>query len=293
MLIGVFLNTILYGLLVLQMFIYYQTYKKDATWIKYFVLYLFVIETMNTGFDIAMMYEPLILNWGSAVATTFFPKMLAAEPIVTASISTPIQIFIAWRILTISKSRIIPAIIVFFAIVSLGGATWTSVKLAMIKLFIRKPELHWCALLWLLSSAISDGLIAFTLVYTLYQRKTGFKETDNAINRIMRVTIQTGLVTNFVWDLALGKLYSNALLSTLNARAGWNNLANANASHNVLFGDTGASSTVVSENTFRFRNSRKSSANPQLVTTGVFELEPTDTSTFSVGKAASNADIHA
>lgn len=37
MLIGVFINMILYGVLVVQAWAYYQTYKRDAIWIKYFV----------------------------------------------------------------------------------------------------------------------------------------------------------------------------------------------------------------------------------------------------------------
>lgn len=30
------------------------------------VLYLFLLETINTGFDIGMMYEPLIKRFGNA-----------------------------------------------------------------------------------------------------------------------------------------------------------------------------------------------------------------------------------
>lgn len=87
------------------------------------------------------------------------------------------------------------------------------------------------------------------------KRKTGHKSTTVTINRIIRLTIQTGLVTmifaiadlllftisrgtavNFVWDFALSKLYTNALLSTLNARAGWSNLNKGMAdTDNVLF----------------------------------------------------------
>jgi hypothetical protein len=39
---------------------------------------------------------------------------------------------------------------------------------------------------------------------------------------------------NFLWDLALSKLYTNSLLSTLNARAGWNNLSGQSGT-NLLF----------------------------------------------------------
>lgn len=43
--------------------------------------------------------------------------------------------------------------------------------------------------------------------------------------------------SNFVWDFALSKLYTNALISTLNARAGWGTLTDRGSGHNVLFGD--------------------------------------------------------
>ncbi|KAG6373661.1 hypothetical protein JVT61DRAFT_6327 [Boletus reticuloceps] len=38
---------------------------------------------------------------------------------------------------------------------------------------------------------------------------------------------------NFIWDLTLSKLYSNSLLSTLNARGGWK--ATSSVRDNVLF----------------------------------------------------------
>lgn len=43
--------------------------------------------------------------------------------------------------------------------------------------------------------------------------------------------------SNFIWDFSLSKLYTNALLSTLNARVGWSHLnANGQNPDNVLFG---------------------------------------------------------
>jgi hypothetical protein len=257
MLIGTYLNTILFGILVIQVFIYYRTYKKDATWLRYFILFLFVAETLNTGFDIAMMYEPLILNYAKPEATTFFPHFLAADPFMTVIISTPIQMFIAWRIKIISRAWWVSAIICVLSLISLAGGIWLTHTVTVVRLFAKKPELHWPALTWLLASAIADVIITVSLTVSLSRRKTGFSSTDDTINKIIRLTVQTGLVTaifaildvvcflvlphaaiNFVWDFALSKLYSNALLSTLNARAGWENLANG---HNVLFGDSNTS----------------------------------------------------
>ncbi|KAF9000864.1 hypothetical protein BDQ17DRAFT_1359107 [Cyathus striatus] len=238
MLIGVFINMILYGILIVQTYSYYQTYKKDAAWIKYLVMYLFIIESVNTGCDIAMMYQPLIAEFGQPDATKFFPTMFAAEPIAIVMVSTPIQLFFAWRIKLLTKNNYLPVIIALFAIISLAGGVWTTAKIVIIKQFIRKPELHEPALLWFLAACISDIMITVVLVVTLSKRRTGFETTDDAISKIIRMTVQTGMLTalfavgdvvffmtlphtalNFLWDLALSKLYSNCLLSTLNARA--------------------------------------------------------------------------
>ncbi|KJA15302.1 hypothetical protein HYPSUDRAFT_393214 [Hypholoma sublateritium FD-334 SS-4] len=236
-LIGVFLNMILYGVLLVQIYHYHLTYKKDAPWIKYLVYYLFAVETINTACDIAIVFQPLIDNFGKPEATMYFPTMFAAEPIVIVAISTPIQLFFAWRIKLLTKSNILALIVCALSITSLAGGAWTTGLLVKIKLFSRKPELHWPALVWFLSACVADVMITVVLVFTLSKRKTGFVATDGAIEKIIRLTVQTGMLTaffaigdviffmslphtalNFVWDLALSKLYSNCLLSTLNSR---------------------------------------------------------------------------
>ncbi|RDB17465.1 hypothetical protein Hypma_001628 [Hypsizygus marmoreus] len=256
-LIGVFLNMILYGMLVVQMFTYYQAYRKrDSPWIKFLVLYLFVVETINTGLNMVMMYEPLILENGSEDATTFFPILFTSEPITIVAVSTPIQFFIAWRIGKISQSWWVPAVICLLALSSLAGGIWTAIAVQTIRRFARKPELHTPALVWFVTAAAADVLITVSLVRSLYIRRTGHSPTDAVITRIITMTIQTGMLTavaalgdvifflvlphttiNFIWDLALTKLYANSLMSTLNARASWNNQLTAHRT-NALFEDS-------------------------------------------------------
>ncbi|PPQ89802.1 hypothetical protein CVT25_007407 [Psilocybe cyanescens] len=201
MLIGTFFNMILYGT-----YHYYLTFKRDAPWIKYLVLYLIIIESLNTGFNMAMMYQPLIEKF---------------------AISTPIQVFFAWRIKLLTKKNILPIIIIVLALISTGGGTYTTVLIVKLKLFSRKPELHWPALVWFLSACIADILITAVLS----KRKTGFVATDDAVSKIIRMTVQTGMLTNFLWDLSLTKLYANCLLSSLNARAELQELAAYQSQH--------------------------------------------------------------
>ncbi|KAJ3743535.1 hypothetical protein DFH05DRAFT_1618737 [Lentinula detonsa] len=261
MLIGVFFNMILFGVLLNQMHFYFQTYKSDALWIKCLVAYLFVVETANTVFDMIIIYQPLITQFGTQKAVKYFPTLFMTEPIVVVLVSMPIQCFFAWRITKITKSYIIPAIIVVLAFTSATGGFITGIKIVILKLFIKKPELHWSALLWFLPSCVADILITVTLVRSLSKRKTSFSVTNSMIDKLIRsnphsfqdfndldcalhiVTVQTGDVAcfmalphtaiNFIWDLALAKLYTNCLMSTLNARSALVN--NGQASNSGMF----------------------------------------------------------
>ncbi|KAF8235028.1 hypothetical protein L208DRAFT_792042 [Tricholoma matsutake] len=197
MLIGVFINMILYGVLVVQAWAYYQTYKRDAIWIKYFVLYLFIVETLNTGFDMFIIYEPLILRFGFPSATTLFPTLFASEPLVIIAVSTPIQIFFAWRIRMLTRNDWIPALIVLLSIISLAGGIWTGILIIQVRLFVRKPELHTPALVWFLASCIADVVITVFLVISLSRRRTGFTHTDDVISKLIRMAVQTGMLTAF------------------------------------------------------------------------------------------------
>ncbi|KAJ7059512.1 hypothetical protein C8F01DRAFT_1210532 [Mycena amicta] len=241
MLVGVFCNLILYGVLI------GLTFPQVA--------FLFFVETANTALDMSIMYQPLILEYGQK--PVFFPTAFMTQPLCVVLVSMPIQLFFAWRIYQLTKSPWIPSIIALFAFASFGGGIWTSAMVQILREFVKKPLLHNPALLWFLASCVADVLITVSLVITLSKKKTGFSATDSVVDKIIRTTIQTGMITavfsildvvcflvlphysvyvsflnanpssschrNFVWDIALSKLYSNCLLSTLNARQELNN----------------------------------------------------------------------
>jgi hypothetical protein len=293
MLIGVMLNCVLFGIMVMQLFIYYQTYPKDGLWLKLFVAYLAIAETVNTACDMYLVYQPLIQRFAKIEAVEFFPIMLAASPIVTVLISTPVQMFMAWRIVVITQSKKIPFVIAVFSIVSLAGGIWVGVQVVVFKLFSKKDSFQFNlpGVIWFVAAAVADVLITVTLVYSLRQRKTGHKKTSSLINRIIKLTIQTGLVTtitalldlflftlspktavSFVWDFSVSKLYTNALLSTLNARAGWNHLNEQAGDENVLFGSTIVNSSGIG-----------TGADKSLGTIGTFQAASRGTTTFGSG----------
>ncbi|KIK62689.1 hypothetical protein GYMLUDRAFT_41602 [Collybiopsis luxurians FD-317 M1] len=251
---GVALNTFLYGVLVLQAVIYYQGYKRDHTWLRFFVLYLFVVETANTGICVAMIYEPLVGQFGTDKPMTLFPVLLAGQPFLETAISAPVQFFYAWRISVIMKSYWVPTLICLASLASVAGAYWTGIEVHNAHSYINKHIVNNPALIWSTCAAGSDVIISVALIWSLIRRKSGIRATDDSINRIIRMTVQTGVITgifaildivlfltlpnstlSFTFDFALPKLYSNALLSTLNARAGMVKVALDHTQDNVLF----------------------------------------------------------
>ncbi|KAG7086274.1 hypothetical protein E1B28_002239 [Marasmius oreades] len=245
-LIGMFFSTILYGVTVVQIFLYFARYK-DPAWIRYLVIYLFMVETLSTAFCFEMVYEPLIRKAGLPDIKITSPLLLAADGPVTAMIATPVQLLMAWRIKVITQSQsrfkiisgstIMPLIIAIFSVASLAGGIWLGIRVARQPRFEDFAQFKGASVLWLVSTAVADVLIAGAMVLSLIRRKSSFQATNNQIDRILRLTVQTGTLTAvaaladsilflilphttlfFIWDLSLSKLYTNSILSSLNAR---------------------------------------------------------------------------
>jgi len=239
-----------------QAFLYYTRYLSDRPWFRYLVLYLVLTETANWVCDVGLIYEPLIIRYATPEALLVSPILLRADAVLTVLISTPIQLFIAWRVRVLTNSLILPSMIGALAIVSFGGGISVTTIVTLHPPFADFPQFHPEVITWLVSSAACDVVLTSSLVYSLRMRKTSIVSTDPYINKIIRLTIQTGLITttaalldmilyitlskttlNFIFDFPLSKLYSNSLISTLNARQ-WREDSSQYEAPNVLFEET-------------------------------------------------------
>ncbi|ESK89765.1 hypothetical protein Moror_16827 [Moniliophthora roreri MCA 2997] len=236
MLIGVLLDAVFLGILIVQTYIYFSRYGKDSIWFKILVAYLMVAEFANTMFDIALIWQPLITLGGAMHGP---PTFLPADAITTTLISTPVQIFLAWRLYVITKSKILPIIGCCLSVCSLaGGMFLCSVVLSRRDMFNRSGPGPAAAITWLVASSVTDVVITGGLVWALNSRRGGMKTPfDSYVTRVIRMSVQTGALTAlavcsdavifiavqggnyfFAWDLILSKLYTNSLLASLNAR---------------------------------------------------------------------------
>jgi len=101
----------------------------------------------------------------------------------------------AWRIKVITGTIIPTVFVVLLALASLTGSIWLAIAVSISPQFAKFGDFSAAPGLWLISSAIADVTIACFLVYGLSKKRTGFAVLNDQIDRIIRVTVQTGSLT--------------------------------------------------------------------------------------------------
>ncbi|KAM5531004.1 hypothetical protein V8D89_015331 [Ganoderma adspersum] len=290
MFIGTMLNIMLFGVMITQTYLYFNMCKDDRTWMKVFVLFLFFCDTLNTAFDMALLYEPLINKFGQSEALGLATWMFATDPAMTAIIAALVQLFFAWRVKVLTSNRLIVAVIVVCAIAQLCGGLGCSIAIGIIPEFNQFRKFQVVGILWLVGAALADVLITTALVWHLRKHKTGILTTDDLVNKIIRLTVPTGLITalfailslilyfsvgngwEFMFNMPLAKLYTNSLMSTLNSRRIW--MATASGTDSL-----GQSGPTTGANVKIFRNEeskRRSARVSERIVIGVESHQLTD-----------------
>ncbi|KAF8158413.1 hypothetical protein B0H34DRAFT_655941, partial [Crassisporium funariophilum] len=238
MLIGFTFNVLLLGILMTQLYLYYTHYKRDKLWIKLFVAAIFVANIVNTVFDLIYLYRVLIINFGEH--NTYIPDCHLTQSMLQVLIVLAVQSFFAWRTFALTKKWYWPVLIIAIAIASAVGGILTPVEFVKRPTFATVIQTKGPIILWLASGVVCDILITGVLVWYLHQHKTGFPRSDMIVDRIIRLTVQTGMLTStlatvdmivfladwmyfrhLIFNFPLAKLYSNSLMSSLNSRHGW------------------------------------------------------------------------
>ncbi|KIY72933.1 hypothetical protein CYLTODRAFT_485909 [Cylindrobasidium torrendii FP15055 ss-10] len=241
MFIGFAFNLILYGIMIMQTYVYFATYKQDNKWMKLFVILLFSLDTANTAFDFAYLYECFVAHYGDTAYLAKATWVFATDPALTGIIATLVQIFFGWRIKVLTGGYWLAGPVFVLAILGLVGALATAIEAAAIHpVFTEFQSFQSVVILWLASESVCDILITAILVLHLAckKKKTGFQQSDDIVDKIIRLTVQTGLITSvcalidlvtflaiptgihLIFNFPLAKLYACSLVSSMNSRGG-------------------------------------------------------------------------
>ncbi|EIN08873.1 hypothetical protein PUNSTDRAFT_68337 [Punctularia strigosozonata HHB-11173 SS5] len=205
---GTFCNVTLFGILLSQAFFYFTTFTRDKLGIKLFVAILLLADTVNCVFDIWWIYDILVNRFGTR----------DPSPILYT-------LWHRWYYVATNHHAV--------------GGIGTAIAIRFIPEFTQYQRFRAVVIVWLISAAACDTAITISLTWNLRRHKTGFAATDRLVDKIIRTTVQNGLITSIwaIMDLVvylstvtirrhlafnfpLGKLYSCTLMSTLNSRAG-------------------------------------------------------------------------
>ncbi|KAF9223929.1 hypothetical protein BS17DRAFT_126281 [Gyrodon lividus] len=247
--VGYLLNFGLLGVLSLQVFIYATRFRRDPRWLHLAVFLVFFLEVFNSALVIYSVIvgarirclsclitgqRNYVLN-GVSMSETLSIWGFQALCVLTGSSSSLVQAFFAWRIWVLGRSIWIPTVVM---VVSLGQCVTLMTGGILSS---TDPDLGVFdtdgAVIWLIISATCDILITARTIQLLFRGQGGShcKDTQSIIHKLVKLTIETGLVTVFATILEfllaqtsgiahhavfyfLSKLYANCFLATLNAR---------------------------------------------------------------------------
>ncbi|KAG7442974.1 uncharacterized protein BT62DRAFT_982177 [Guyanagaster necrorhizus] len=213
MLIGFVCNVLLYGIMITQVYLYYM---------KLYVAVLFFADTLNTVFDFVYMYRSLIMHFGKLPT---FGWTTLTHPFLQGIIAPMVQVFFAWRVKILTNNHWLVFIIILATLAGGSGGIATAVEVGFQPHFTLFRNFKAVVILWLAADCFADIFINVMVVWHL-----------DLVDRIIRLTAQTGLITSIcalldlifflpgthlIFNFPLSKLYTNSMMSSLNFRGEW------------------------------------------------------------------------
>ncbi|EDR01859.1 uncharacterized protein LACBIDRAFT_310382 [Laccaria bicolor S238N-H82] len=219
---------------------YYFTHQNDRWHLKLLVSAVMMFDTAHQALIMNTVYAYVISNWGNMSILGELVPTLLIEVLFNGLTAFLVQSFLATRIWHLSNRNIwITGLISFLVLGEFGCIlAYTAISLQY-KTFVQLTELKTLSITVNVLAAAGDVLIAGTLCTILHFSRTGFHRTDTIINKLIIFSVNTGLITSLcaiaslvsilaagqtfiyiAFFFCMGRLYTNSLLATLNARKG-------------------------------------------------------------------------
>jgi len=197
--IGLLVSTTLFGLTIVQTWIYFWNYRnRDPKSLKFFIAYISVMDTLHTIFCSYVIYWYLVLNFGNPENLGSSMWAMDAQVMISIFLTASVQLYYAKRVYTVSKSMICLIIIVALVVVVFSFGLLFTAKGAILKRFTSLHSLTWIVCVLMSTRALLDMLIAAVMCWSLFRMRTGFARTDSIITTLMAYSVNSGLLTNLL-----------------------------------------------------------------------------------------------
>ncbi|RDX45069.1 hypothetical protein OH76DRAFT_1028418 [Lentinus brumalis] len=240
--LGAITSWLIFGISIVQLYIYTMNFPHDRKGLQVLVYWVFILDIFLTVVAAAMGWHILCAGWGRQTNLVTPGWTFAAIGAGDGIIATTVQIFYAWRIWVLKRWRILPCVIIVISLAQLGSTLSIAAGIANLQNISELLPFFPRTILWLGGGALADILIACAMVYLLTTAKKNshaLKSSDRAINRLIRLSVETGIITacsaiielglflgpatentnlHLFFALILGKIYSNTMMTSLNSR---------------------------------------------------------------------------
>ncbi|PCH36446.1 hypothetical protein WOLCODRAFT_140447 [Wolfiporia cocos MD-104 SS10] len=239
-LIGICFNWALLGVLNLQTYLYCEYFPDDRLALKLLVYAVWAWEWVQTGLLTATIVDIYAYDFGSRLSIAQSHNSWFSVAIMCGVSATVLQNFLSWRVYRLSRSWVLTVIMTVLSLIQGVASVFSGV-------LERKWETSDMAkgtalvpiYIWLCTSAVLDVLITISMTTLLLRKKTGLAHTNAMINRVVRLVVETGMLTASVTlsvlilfnvpslrdtllyeapAMILSKTYANTLLTNLNSR---------------------------------------------------------------------------
>lgn len=235
--IGMVLATSLHGMAVVQAFYYYR-HQNDKWPVVTLVTAVMFFDTFHQGSITHLLYTYLVTDTANPGALEDLVPSLSIQTLINGITAFLVQSFMTARVWRLSdKNWLITAVIALFVaadfVTVFVFSVWEMFLHEYSQLIVLKP----LSLAVNVLTVICDLLIAGALGTLLHFSRTGHKSTETIINRLIIFAVNTGFLTSLfalaslitylalpgtlvyvLFYFCMGRLYSNSLLATLNAR---------------------------------------------------------------------------
>ncbi|KAH9039086.1 hypothetical protein EDB85DRAFT_2183929 [Lactarius pseudohatsudake] len=207
MLLGALWNWTLYGVLVVQIYVYSYNFPGDRTLVKLLVYSVFLVETVQTALTGADLYYWFVSGFGNMGHLTAPYESPFDVPIIGAIVALIVEFFFVYRIWVLSRrsSWFLCLLICLFSIVAAAAGLYGGIYTHVRKKFASGRMLKVLALTWVSGNASADILIAGSLLFYLGRRlREGCGQfSEHALSKVVRLIIETNVLTTTVGIVTL------------------------------------------------------------------------------------------
>ncbi|KAF8310768.1 hypothetical protein DL93DRAFT_2169489 [Clavulina sp. PMI_390] len=243
-LFGILASSVLFGIITVQTFRYYNKFPRDMLSTRFVVGLLWFMQALEIGIASHGIYDVLITsqtNIEVLVIEPWYRSYFGTHTTVSAVI---VQLFFLWRYWSVSRNLPITILLTLLVAFTLGFAIFLVVRSYQFSdsaLTTLEAEV-WASTLWLSFSAVADAMLAIALAVEMRKQPerepSNLLRTDSLLNQLALYGVATGAVTAsaviaelflcsvvhiyeglILIGLPLGSLYIATFLANLHTRS--------------------------------------------------------------------------